>query len=110
MCDFFRSKPDDTFRMILNMKKLNEYVETLHFNMESIKNVLCIIEPGAWMTSVDLKYEFFMIPIHSDYQECFQFTQNIILFKFNRMPNGCSDAMWVFTKVLKAGFPYLREI
>ena len=56
---FLRPKPDGTFRMILNLKKLNECVKAPHFKMESIKNVLCMIEPGAWMTLVDLKDAFF---------------------------------------------------
>ena len=58
--------------MKLNLKKLNECVEAPHFKMESIKNVICMIEPGAWMASVDLKDAFFTIPNHSDYQKFFK--------------------------------------
>ena len=60
---FLRPKPDGTLRMILNLRKLNESVGAPHFKMESIKNGLCMIEPGAWMASVDLKDAFFTIPL-----------------------------------------------
>ena len=66
---FLRPKRDGSFRMILKLKKLNECVEAPHFKMDSIKNVFCMIEPGAWMASVDLKDAFFTILIHSDYQK-----------------------------------------
>ena len=107
---FLRPNPDGSFRMILNLKKLNECVEAPHFKMESITNVLCMIEAGAWMASVDLKDAFFTIPIHSDYQKFFKFIHKRIPYKFSSMPNGYSDAMRVFTKVLKPAFSYLREI
>ena len=107
---FLRPKPDGNFRMILNLKKRNECIEVSHFKMESIKNVLCMIEPGAWMTSVDLKDAFFTIPIHSDYQKFFKFIHKRIPYEFSSMPNGYSDAMRVFTNVLKPAFSYLREI
>ena len=60
---FLRPKPDGTFRMILNLRKLNESIGAPHFKMESIKNGFCMIEPGAWMASVDLKNAFFTIPL-----------------------------------------------
>ena len=85
---FLRPKLDGTFRMILNLKKLNECVETPHFKVESIKNVLCMIEPGAWMASVDLNDVFFTIPIHSDYRKFFKFIHKRIPYEFNSMPNG----------------------
>ena len=96
--------------MKLNLRKLNECVEAPHFKMESIKNVICMIEPGAWMASVDLKDAFFTIPIHSDYQKFFKSIHKRIPYEFSSMPNGYSDAMRVFTKVLKPAFSYLREI
>ena len=102
--------PEGTFTMIVNSKKLNKCVEAPYFKTESIKNVLCMTEPGAWMASVDLKDAFFTIPIHSDYQKFFKFIHKRIPYEFSSMPNGYSDAMRVFTKVLKPAFSYLREI
>ena len=78
--------------------------------MESVKNVLCMIEPGAWMASVDLKDAFFTILIHSDYRKFFKFIHERIQYEFNSMPNGYSDTMKLFTNVLKPSFSYLREI
>ena len=100
---FLRPKPDGNFGMILNLKKLNECVEAPHFKMESIKNVLCMIQLRAWMASVDLKDAFFTIPIHSDYQKFFKFIHKRIPYEFSSMPNGYSDAMRVFTS-FKASF------
>ena len=40
---FTTEKPDHPLRMILNMKKLNEFVRHIHFNMESLNDVLCLI-------------------------------------------------------------------
>ena len=58
-----------------------------------------MIEPGAWMASVDLKDAFFTIPIHSDYRKFFKFIYKIIPYEFNSIPNGYSDVMRVFTKI-----------
>ena len=91
---FLRPKPDGTFRMILNLKKLNKCVEAPHFKMES----------------VNLKNTFFTKPIHSDYRKFSKFIDKRIPYNFNSMPNGYSDAMRVFTEVLKPAFSHLREI
>ena len=69
-----------------------------------------MIEPGACMTLVDLKDAFFKISIHSDYQKVFKFIHERIPCEFSSMSNGYSNAMRVFTNVLKPAFSYLREI
>ena len=96
--------------MILSLKKLNKCVEAPHFKMKSIKNVLCMIEPGVWMASVDLKDVFFTVPIHSEYQKFFKFIHERIPYEYSSMPNRYSDAMRVFTKFLNPAFSYFREI
>ena len=101
--------PDGTFRMILNLKKINECVEAPHFKMVSVKNVLCMIEPGPWMLSVDLKDAFFTIPIHYDYQKFFKFIHKRISYEFNSIANEYSDAMRVFIKIFKASFLILKR-
>ena len=52
---FARHKKDDNKRLILNLKKFNNFVSYKHFKMESIDNVLDLIKPNAYMTSMDLK-------------------------------------------------------
>ena len=106
---FLTPKSGGKFRLILNLKQLNQYVTADHFKMESIKNVLHMIKQDAWMASVDLKDAFYTVPIHSDHQKFLKFCTTEGLFKFVCMPNGYNDAMRVFTKILKPCFAFLRE-
>ena len=51
-------------RVILNLKKVNIFVESPHFKMDSIKDIISMVHRGAWMASVDLKDAFFSISIN----------------------------------------------
>ena len=59
---FTRSKKDGSKRMILNLKRLNKFVDYKHFKMESLQNVLELIRPGVYMASIDLKDVFYSVP------------------------------------------------
>ena len=61
------------------------------------------------MTSVDLKDAFFTVPIQESYQKYFTFEWIDKVYKFLGMPNGYSDAMRIFTKVLKLVYSNLRQ-
>ena len=52
---FLRDKKDGTYRFILNLKRLNKHVRKTHFKMESIKQVIAMVQPGCWMATIDLK-------------------------------------------------------
>ena len=106
---FIREKKDGTFRTILNLKYLNEFVEYKHFKMESLEDVFKIIKKDVWVASVDLKDAFFTIPVHILHQKYFKFEWFNQFYKFLGMPNGYSDAMRIFTKMLKPVFGYLRK-
>ena len=56
---FTRSKKDGSKRMILNLKRLNKFVDCKHFKMESLQNLLELIRPGVYMASIDLKDVFY---------------------------------------------------
>ena len=90
---FTRQKKDGTFRTILNLKYLNEFVQYQHFKMESFLGVFKITKPNAWMVSLDLKDVFFTVPIHKSHQKYFKFEWIDKVYKFVRMPNGHSDVM-----------------
>ena len=104
---FTRPKLDGTHRMILSLKKLNEFVYYQHFKMESLTNVLNMIKPGAFMASVDLKDAFYSVPIHPEHQKYFKFFWNGNYYQFAAMPNGYGPAMTIFTKILKPPFSNL---
>ena len=60
---FVRPKKDGTYRMILNLKTLNEFVSYYHFKMDNIKTALKLMRPGCFMASVDLKDAYYSVPI-----------------------------------------------
>ena len=71
--------------------------------MESINNVVNLIKPNVYMASIDLKYVFFSVPIHSDHQKYLKFIFGN-LFQFTSMPNGYGPAIRIFTKKIKSTF------
>ena len=70
---FLPAKKDESYRMILNLKKLNKYIDSKHFKMESLQNVLHMIKSGVWMASVDLQDAYYSVPIHEEYQKKLKF-------------------------------------
>ena len=106
---FTRRKKDGAHRMILNLKHLNKYVSYKHFKMESLQNVIDIIQPHCWMASVDLKDAFYSIHVNESYQKFFKFNWKGKLYKYLGMPNGYGEAMRTFTKLLRVPFGILRS-
>ena len=94
--------------MILNLKKLIKYIDSKHFKMESLQNVLHMVKSGVWMASVDLKDAYYSVPIDKEYQKYLKFLWEYPL-KFIVMPNGYGPAMRAFTKLMKPLFSFLRS-
>ena len=107
---FTRPKSDGSYRFILNLKNLNEFVTFQHCKLESFKDVLDMITPGAWMSSVDLKDAYFSIAIHKDFIKFLKLLWEGKYFAFQCLPNGYGPALRMFTKILKQPFGYLRSL
>ena len=71
---FIRQKPDGSCRLILNPKYLNEDMPCIHFKMETLQSVLSLITPGCYLASLDLKYVYYSVPIHSDHSKFLKFS------------------------------------
>ena len=52
---FTREKKDGGLRTIINLKKLNQNMEYLHFKMEGLKDLKNILKKGDLMVEIDLK-------------------------------------------------------
>ena len=107
---FTTPKKDGTYRTILNLKSLNKDCDTSHFKMESLKQALHMVKPGAYLASIDIKDAFYSVPIHATHKKYLKFMWSGDILQFRAMPNGYCDAMRVFTKLLKPMFSTLREM
>ena len=65
---FTRSKNNGSKWMILNLKRLNKFVNCKHLKMESIQVVLELIKTGVYMESINLKYTFYSVPVYKNHQ------------------------------------------
>ena len=106
---FLRPKKNGQFRMILNLKDLNPFIEYHHFKMESLDTCLQLMTPGVYMASLDLSDAYYSVPVHKSSRKFLKFQFKGQLFQYCCLPNGLSSAPRVFTKLLKPVFAYLRQ-
>ena len=71
---FVRPKADGSFRLILNLKRLNEHVGYHHFKIESLKSVIELVEKACFMASMDLRDAYYSVPISVHAQKFLKFT------------------------------------
>ena len=106
---FVRPKSDGGFRLILNLKALNQSVEYKKFKMQTLATTLCLIRPNMYMAKLDIKDAYYSIPIHKDDQKLLKFLHKGTLYKFLALPNGYTEGPRKFTKVLKPPMSVLRK-
>ena len=107
---FTREKKNGSYRTILNLKYLNEECKTHHFKMESLKQAIHMIRPGAYLASIDIKDAFYSVPIHPSHKKYLKFMWKAKPYQFEAMPNGYLDAMRIFAKLMKPVFSTLRKM
>ena len=82
-----------------------KFVSYKHCKMESI-NVINLIKPNVYMTSIYLKDAF--SSIHNDHPKYLKFMFGN-LFQFTSISNGYRPAMRIFTKISRVPFRHLRS-
>lgn len=107
---FLVPKKDGGQRPVINLKALNGFVHTEHFKMEGIHVLRDLLRAGDWMTKVDLKDAYFMIPIREEDRAFLKFSFRDRTYQFKCLPFGLACAPWVFTKTLKPIAAQLRQL
>lgn len=105
---FLRNKKDDSYRMILNLKKLNQYASKTHFKMDTLNTVIKLIENDCYMASIDLEDAYYSVSITPMDRKYLRFMWRGALFQFTCLPNGLSCAPRKFTKLLKPALSTLH--
>ena len=107
---FITPKSDGGHRLILNLKKLNEFIKYEHFKMDSIKEVLLLVTQGCYMCKVDLKDAYYSIKVDPRFQKYLKCRLENILYQFVCFPNGLAPCPRKFTKIMKVPLATLRSL
>ena len=95
---------------MINLKALNQLINTKHFKMECIHMVKDLLKSGAGLPRVDLKDVYFSIPINWTHRRYLRFQALGKMYHFTCIPFRLSSAPWVFTKTLKPVLALLQEM
>ena len=105
---FFRPKKDGRIRIILNLKNLNKnYLEKIHFKMETLKSAIDAMRKNCFFGSVDLSEAFYSVPIREADRKFFRFIHKNQKYQFTALIMELTHSPRVFTKILKPVFAKL---
>ena len=101
-------KSDGSHRLILNLKKFNQFIIEEHFKLEDIRTVSNLLRKNMFMATIDMKDAYHLISIHPESRKFLRFRYSGKLYQYNVLPFGLSVAPLVFTKVMRPIMAKLR--
>ena len=104
---FIRPKKDGSYRLILNLKYLNQFVQYHQFKMENLKSAITLMSPNCYMASIDLKDAYYSVSIDTNHRKYLRFKWKNQLFQFTCLHNGLSSVPRIFTKLMKPAYSAL---
>lgn len=107
---FIVPKKSGEYRMILNLKNLNQFVEYHHFKMETFESALKLVKPDMYFASTDIRHGYYSVPIAEEDQVKLRFTFKGKIYQYKVLPNGISCAPKQFTKLMKPVYAALRRL
>ena len=98
---FLVPKPNNKWRPILDLSKLNLFLKVEKFKMETPETIRTSLQQGEWVTSVDFKDAYFHIPIQEQSRKYLRFHVQGRTYQFKALPFGPSTAPMEFTVLAK---------
>ncbi|XP_049321018.1 uncharacterized protein LOC125781314 [Astyanax mexicanus] len=106
---FLVPKKDGGFRPILDLRGLNRHLKRFTFKMIRPVDVLQVIQPNEWFTTLDLKDAYFHIPIAAVHRRFLRFAFQNRTYQYRVLPSGLSLAPRVFTRCMAAALSPLTR-
>ena len=94
---FLVPKPNNRWRPILDLSKLNTFLKTQSFKMETPETIRTSLQTGEWVTSIDFKDAYFHIPINIPCVQSMKYMHFHIqgkTYQFNHYPLVCPHPQW----------------
>ena len=98
---FLVPKPNNKWRPILDLSKLNLFLKVEKFKMEIPETIRTSLQQGEWVTSVDFKDAYFHIPIQEQSRKYLRFHVQGWTYQFKALHFGLSTAPMEFTVLAK---------
>ena len=92
-------KPGGKWRVVINLKPLNEFVTKESFHMETAKDVRNLLKPGDYGAVVDLTDAYYTVKLHEDSRKYCRFIVDGEIYEYVALPMGLTCSARVFTRV-----------
>ena len=106
---FLVPKPDNSHRLILNLKNLNKFLRCPHFKLEDFRSVCNLIRKGDFFTKIDLKDAYLSVPVSPKASKYLSFNFEDRFYCYKALPFGLNMSPYLFTKLLRPVVRTLRE-
>ena len=106
---FVRPKKNGKFRVILNLKQVNEFIEYHHFKMETFKTALNCVSRNCFFASVDLQDAYYSCKVMENDRKYLRFIWNKTKYQYTCLAMGLASSPRIFTKLMKPVFSTLRK-
>ncbi|KAM9972457.1 hypothetical protein ACTFIW_010439 [Dictyostelium discoideum] len=104
-------KPGTTLhRPVLDLKRLNTYINNQSFKMEGIKNLPSMVKQGYYMVKLDIKKAYLHVLVDPQYRDLFRFVWKGSHCRWKTMPFGLSTAPRIFTMLSRPVIRMMRDI
>ena len=100
-CLFLVPKPHQRWRPVIDLSRLNTFLQVEKFKMETPESIRTSLIPGEWVSSIDLSDAYLHIPIHPNSRKYLRFCHRSQVFQFTSLPFGLATAPQVFTMIVK---------
>lgn len=102
-------KPNGNVRICVNYIALNELVEKVNYETPIMDDLIEKVQGSQWLTVIDLKDGYFQIEIaeRDRYKTAFKFDN--MIYEWNRMPMGFTNAPGIFQEAMDKLFNDLTD-
>ena len=98
------------FRIIFDLSDLNKHLRKIHFRMDNLFSIMCLISPGDWLVSIDLSDAYHSVAMHSSSMPYLAFIFLKVCYQFTCLPQGLSPSPRIFTMLMRVVLKFLRSL
>ena len=89
-------KPGGKWRVVINMKPLNEHVLKETFRMETSRDVRSLLKPGDFGAVIDLTDAYYTVKLHQDSRKYCRFIIDGVIYEYVALPMGLTCSARIF--------------